>query len=70
VGGIIGVVLLTLLPTAFQPLATYKTLATGILLVVALLYLPAGLYGGLLNLLKRLPGGQRTPTRAAAAEAA
>jgi branched-chain amino acid transport system permease protein len=69
VGGIIGVVLLTLLPTAFQPLATYKTLATGILLVVALLYLPAGLYGGLLKLLKRLPGGQPTPTGTPAVEA-
>lgn len=69
VGGIIGVILLTLLPTAFQPLATYKTLATGVLLVVALLYLPQGLYGGLLAFLKRLPGGQRhSPLRRAAAE--
>ena len=39
-GPVIGVVLLTMLPTAFQFLATYKTLAAGILLVTALLYLP------------------------------
>lgn len=63
VGPVIGVVLLTLLPTAFQPLATYKTLAAGVLLVVALLYLPSGLYGGLITLLKKLPGG--TPKIAA-----
>jgi branched-chain amino acid transport system permease protein len=56
-GPVIGVILLTLLPTAFQPLATYKTLASGILLCVALLYLPSGLYGGLIRILKKLPGG-------------
>lgn len=59
VGPVIGVVLLTLLPTAFQFLATYKTLASGILLVTALLYLPQGLYGGLVGLLRKLPGGTR-----------
>jgi branched-chain amino acid transport system permease protein len=61
VGPVIGVVLLTLLPTAFQFLANYKTLASGILLVVALLYLPQGLYGGLIALVRRLPGGRPRP---------
>jgi branched-chain amino acid transport system permease protein len=50
VGPVIGVVLLTLLPTAFQFLANYKTLASGVL--------PAGLYGGLVAILRRLPGGR------------
>jgi branched-chain amino acid transport system permease protein len=58
VGPVIGVVLLTLLPTAFQFLANYKTLASGVLLVTAMLYLPQGLYGGLVSMLERLPGGR------------
>jgi branched-chain amino acid transport system permease protein len=62
VGPVIGVVLLTLLPTAFQFLANYKTLASGLLLVFALLYLPEGLYGGLIALVRRLPGGRPRPT--------
>jgi branched-chain amino acid transport system permease protein len=57
--------LLSLLPTAFQPLATYKTLASGILLCVALLYLPSGLYGGLIRLLRKLPGGRGSENLAA-----
>ena len=62
VGPVIGVVLLTLLPTAFQFLANYKTLASGILLVVAMLYFPSGLYGGFTALVRRVSGGSR-PTR-------
>jgi branched-chain amino acid transport system permease protein len=58
-GPVIGVVLLTLLPTAFQFLANYKTLASGILLVVALLYLPSGLYGGFVWIVQRLTGRRR-----------
>jgi len=54
VGPLIGVALLTLLPAAFQPLAVYKTLAEGILLVVIMLYLPSGIFGGLLAALDRL----------------
>jgi branched-chain amino acid transport system permease protein len=74
IGPVIGVILLTLLPTAFQFLANYKTLASGILLVVALLYLPQGLYGGFIALVRRAFSGGRpaapTPTPAArAAEA-
>jgi hypothetical protein len=49
------------LPTAFQFLANYKTLASGILLVTAMLYFPSGLYGGLTSLIRRFSGGG-TPT--------
>ena len=59
VGPVIGVVLLTLLPTAFQFLANYKTLASGILLVVAMLYFPSGLYGGFTSLVRRVSGGSK-----------
>jgi branched-chain amino acid transport system permease protein len=59
VGPVIGVILLTLIPTLFQKLAEYKTLVSGIFLVAALLYLPSGLYGGLLWLLERILGGGR-----------
>jgi branched-chain amino acid transport system permease protein len=59
VGPVIGVVILTLLPTAFQFLANYKTLASGILLVVAMLYFPSGLYGGFTSLVRRVSGGGR-----------
>ena len=70
VGPVIGVVLLTLLPTAFQFLATYKTLASGLLLVTALLYFPQGLYGGFIAFIKRLaPGGNGRPKELAAQRA-
>jgi branched-chain amino acid transport system permease protein len=45
VGPIFGVALLTLLPTVFQPLAVYKTFASGALLVLSFLYLPQGIFG-------------------------
>jgi len=54
VGPLIGVALLTLLPAAVQPLATYKTLAEGLVLVLIMLYLPAGIFGGGLSGLQRL----------------
>ncbi|MBI1773741.1 MAG: ABC transporter permease [Proteobacteria bacterium] len=47
VGGFAGAALITLLPTLFQPLALYKTLAEGAILVLAFQYLPSGLIGGL-----------------------
>ena len=50
VGPVLGVMLLTLLPTAFASLASYKTLATGALLVMFFLYLPEGMFGGLVRL--------------------
>ena len=46
VGPLFGVALLTLLPTIFQPLAAYKTFAEGALLVLAVRYLPGGIFGG------------------------
>jgi len=54
VGGIIGAVLITLLPTLFQPLAAYKTVAEGAILVLAFQYLPEGLFGRLVRLLSGL----------------
>jgi ABC-type branched-subunit amino acid transport system permease subunit len=54
VGPLVGVALLTLLPAAFQPLSIYKTLAEGVLLVLILLYLPGGIFGGVLSALQRL----------------
>jgi branched-chain amino acid transport system permease protein len=68
VGPVIGVVLLTLLPTAFQFLANYKTLASGILLVTAMLYFPSGLYGGFTALVRRFSGGSRPKPKALPAE--
>jgi branched-chain amino acid transport system permease protein len=62
VGPVIGVILLTLLPTLFQFLDTYKTMASGLLLVAALLYFPSGLYGGFTSLVRRLSGTPRTPS--------
>jgi branched-chain amino acid transport system permease protein len=47
VGPALGAVLLTLLPTVFQPLSLYKTFASGALLVLFFLYLPQGLFGWL-----------------------
>ena len=72
VGPLVGVALLTLLPAAFQPLAVYKTLAEGILLVLIMLYLPTGILGGLLSALERLAyrGGSRRDARPAWGEKA
>lgn len=56
VGPLFGVVLLTLLPVIFQPLALYKTIGEGALLVLAFRYLPGGLLGGLVVLWWRLGG--------------
>jgi branched-chain amino acid transport system permease protein len=47
VGPVFGVALLTLIPTIFQPLAVYKTLAEGALLVLTVRYLPGGIFGTL-----------------------
>lgn len=54
VGPVLGSVLLTMLPTVFQPLALYKTFASGGLLVLSFLYLPQGMYGALMGGLSRL----------------
>lgn len=54
VGPILGVALLTLIPTIFQPFALYKTFAEGVLLVLCFLYLPEGLFGSAAVWLGRL----------------
>ncbi|MGH7090980.1 MAG: branched-chain amino acid ABC transporter permease, partial [Stellaceae bacterium] len=54
VGPLFGAALLTLLPTMFQPLAYYKTLAEGGLLVFCFLYLPEGMFGTTVMWLSRL----------------
>lgn len=66
VGSLFGVALLTLLPTIFQPLALYKTLAEGLLLVLVVRYLPGGIFGTLAQRLLRAPArtaaaGSTTP---------
>jgi len=54
VGPLFGAAILTLLPTVFQPLAAYKTFATGALLVLAVRYLPGGIFGATFDRLRRL----------------
>jgi branched-chain amino acid transport system permease protein len=49
VGGLLGSGLITLLPTIFQALAVYKTLAEGAILVLAFQYLPDGIFGTLVR---------------------
>jgi branched-chain amino acid transport system permease protein len=44
-GPLVGAVGLTLLPVLFQPLAAYKTLAEGLLLVLVIRYMPEGVLG-------------------------
>jgi branched-chain amino acid transport system permease protein len=53
VGPLFGAAILTLLPTIFQPLAAYKTFATGALLVLAVRYLPGGIFGASFDRLRR-----------------
>jgi branched-chain amino acid transport system permease protein len=56
VGPILGTALLTMLPTIFQPFALYKTFAEGLLLVVAFMFLPEGIFGWVAVRLRRLVG--------------
>ena len=53
IGPLFGAGLLTLLPTLFQPLAQWKTFASGALLVLSFLYLPQGIFGSLVAWLSR-----------------
>jgi branched-chain amino acid transport system permease protein len=46
VGGLVGAALITLLPTQIQAISTYSSLFEGLLLIVILLFLPEGLWGG------------------------
>jgi branched-chain amino acid transport system permease protein len=50
-GPLFGVAVLTLLPTVFQPLAQFKTLGSGLLLILFSLYLPRGIFGFLIAFL-------------------
>ena len=61
VGSLLGVALLTLMPTLVQSLALYKILAEGLLLVLAFSFLPEGMFGGLAKLVARLRGGGARP---------
>ncbi|MBY5774785.1 ABC transporter permease [Rhizobium leguminosarum] len=54
VGPVFGSVLLTMLPTIFQPLAIYKTFFSGALLVLCFLYLPRGMYGVIATIMTRV----------------
>lgn len=58
VGGLIGALLITLLPTIFQPLAAYKIMAEGLLLVLVFQFMPDGLLGTGMLQLSRLPLGR------------
>jgi branched-chain amino acid transport system permease protein len=63
VGPVLGSVILTILPTVFQPLAIYKTFASGLLLVLCFLFLPQGLFGLLVRVFpgritRPLPAGR------------
>lgn len=53
VGPVLGSVVLTLLPTVVEPLAIYKTFASGLLLVLFFLYLPEGIFGWAVARLQR-----------------
>lgn len=54
VGGLAGTALLTLLPIAFQPIALYKTMVEGAVLVLAFQYLPDGMVGAVWRAAARL----------------
>ncbi len=56
IGPVLGAGLLTILPTAIQALAVYKTLASGALLAGCSLYLPQGLFGALVRALPQERG--------------
>lgn len=64
-GPLFGAVILTLLPTLFAPLAQFKTLGTGLLLMVFSLYLPSGVFGLLTRAIRSLE--RAVPRRAALA---
>jgi branched-chain amino acid transport system permease protein len=62
IGPILGATFLSVLPALVQPLATYKTLVEGGLLVAVLLYLPGGLAGLVAGLTRRRrPSSRRRP---------
>jgi branched-chain amino acid transport system permease protein len=68
IGPLLGVALLTLVPTVFQPFALYKTFAEGLLLVLCFLWLPEGMFGSAAVWLARLSSKRKAamPAKAAA----
>ena len=56
-GPLVGVALLTYLPLVSQSFANYSMLATGVLLVLFLRYLPAGIWGAVLEGVDRARAG-------------
>lgn len=64
IGPLLGAGLLTMLPTMFQALSTFKTFANGTLLVVFFLYLPEGMFGGLVRIVRAI-GGIARPRKTA-----
>jgi branched-chain amino acid transport system permease protein len=65
-GPLLGSGLLTMLPTMFEALSIYKTFANGALLVTFFLYLPEGMFGGLVQVLGVVKRRMRQrPTRSA-----
>lgn len=65
-GPLLGSGLLTMLPTMFEALSIYKTFANGALLVTFFLYLPEGMFGGLVRVLGVVKRRMRQrPTRSA-----
>jgi branched-chain amino acid transport system permease protein len=64
VGGLIGALLITLLPTIFQPLAAYKIMAEGALLVLVFQFMPDGLLGTTMRQLSWLHLGRARPVSA------
>jgi branched-chain amino acid transport system permease protein len=67
IGPILGVALLTLIPTIFQPFALYKTFAEGVLLVMCFLWLPEGMFGGIALWIERLTSKKSDRQRTAKA---
>jgi branched-chain amino acid transport system permease protein len=67
IGPILGVALLTLIPTMFQPFALYKTFAEGVLLVMCFLWLPEGMFGGIALWIERLTSKKGDTQRTAKA---
>jgi branched-chain amino acid transport system permease protein len=65
IGPLFGAALLTLLPTIFQPLAQWKTFASGLLLVLSFLYLPQGMFGSAVARLSARLNRGRQPLPAA-----
>lgn len=53
IGPLFGAALITLLPALVQPLAAFKTLASGALLAACSLYLPQGAFGVLASAIRR-----------------